>query len=612
VVENKGMNSFWQKLLNRLQQRRLLWLRLQAWWLRAQQLLLQFRTFLRRMPARWRAVLTTCLYGLVAGASAVAFQLGMNILFQAGLVQLSHQSLPVFFVGSFVVLIGTSLIVGWLLSSFCREAAGSGIPQLKLAFWKDFGLVPWRVVWVKFIAGILSIGGGSSLGREGPSVQLAGAMGSNLAGLAGEAKQSRRAPTAAGAAAGLAAAFNTPLAATTFVLEEIIGDLNSRFLGAVLLASVLGAFVVHAIIGKQPSFTLSGVESPTWVGYVLTPVVAGLASVVGVYFQRLSLGIRFRLKHHRQLPLWLIPAIGALITWVLGTLVFWQTGRLGVFALGYEDLSSALAGELGWKLAAVLLVTKFIATFSCYGFGGCGGIFSPTLFFGGMTGVVVAGLVGLEWNVSQADTLTLAVVGMSACLGAVVFAPVTGILIVFEMTHEFALVPALMLGALVSQAISRKMNHENFYDALLTQDGHRLEHVRPPRDLHSWQQLPVSAIANFTPVILREREEPTLRKMLDAHPYQQFPVVTAGKLAGVLTRREIELALVQKRAPEISPAATCLREQTVSALQMLLIESETHFVVVLDRKDGEVIGLVTLHDLLRAETEMAQKSKEET
>ncbi len=605
------MNPFWQTLSERLQQRRKLWPLLSGGWMRAQELLAQFRALVRRIPSRWRSVLTTCLYGLMAGAGAVLFQLGMNWLFQLGIVRLSQQTLPIFLVGSFGVLIGTSLAVGWLLSSYCREAAGSGIPQLKLAFWKDFGVMPWRVVWVKALAGILSIGGGSSLGREGPSVQLAGAMASNLAGLAGEAKQSRRAPTAAGAAAGLAAAFNTPLAATTFVLEEIIGDLNSRFLGGVLLASVIGAFAVHAIVGKQPAFTLAGADSPSWMGYVLTPVVAALASVVGVYFQRFSLGIRLRLKRKRRLPPWLVPAIGALITWALGSLVFWRTGHLGVFSLGYQDLSSALAGDVGWQLAAVLLVTKFIATFSCYGFGGCGGIFSPTLFFGGMTGVIVAGLVRLEWPVSHADALTLAVVGMSACLGAVVFAPVTGILIVFEMTHEFSHVPALMLGALVSQAISRKMNRENFYDALLTQDGHRLEHVRPPRDLHSWQQLPVSAIANFKPVSLPALDPNTLTKILEEHPYQQFPLVEAGKLTGVVTRREIERALAQQRTPEISPPATCLREETVAALQMVLIESETRFVVVLDRQDGEVIGLVTLHDLLRAEASLAQRSVDE-
>jgi len=560
---------------------------------------------LQRLPKQSRAVLQTCLYGLGAGAAAVFFQLGINWLYRLGLGKLSQQSTSTFLIGSLAIIVVSSLLMGWLLNSFCREAAGSGIPQLKLAFWKDFGTVPWRVAWVKFVAGIVSIGGGQSLGREGPSVQLAGAVSSNLAGLAGEAKQNRRLAAAAGAAAGLAAAFNTPLAATTFVLEEIIGDLNSRLLGGVLLASVLGALVVHGVIGAQPSFTLTGAAAPSWVGYLLTPVVAALAGLVGVYFQKASLGLRGRMKSTRRVPGWLLPLAGGLITWGLGVAVFERTQRLGVFSLGYDDLSSALAGDIGWQLAVVLLVAKFIATFTCYGFGGCGGIFSPTLFFGGMTGVALAGLVGLEWPMARADTLTLAVVGMSACLGAVVGAPVTGILIVFEMTHEFALVPVLMIGALVSQAISRKMNRENFYDALLTQDGHHIEHVRPPRDLQSWQQFPVSAIANFRPVIIHDLAPAKLQDVLKSHPYQRFPVVQEDKLAGILTRREAEAALRENRAPKVESAATCLPHQTVRKLQGLLVESPSNFVVLVDDDGGKILGIVTLHDLLRAEVEKA-------
>jgi CIC family chloride channel protein len=561
----------------------------------------------RKLPRRTRTVISTCVYGIGAGFAAVAFQLGITWLYQSGLVQLSHKSFGVFAAGSLAVIAGSAAIVGWLLQSFCREAAGSGIPQLKLAFWKDFGTTSWRVAWVKFVAGALSLGGGSSLGREGPSVHLAGAIGSNLAGFLGEPKQNRRAGAAAGAAAGLAAAFNTPLAATTFVLEEIIGDLNSRFLGAVLFASVIGALAVQGIIGKQPSFSLHGADAPSWIGYALTPLVAVLASIVGVYFQRVSLDLRARMKVARG-PRWAMPVIGALITWVLGVAVFWRTGRLGVFSLGYADLSSALAGDVGWELAAVLLLTKFIATCSCYGFGGCGGIFSPTLFFGGMVGVAVAGFVGIEWTIARADALTLAVVGMSACLGAVVWAPVTGILIVFEMTHEFSLVPALMLGALVSQTITRRMNRENFYEALLTQDGHRIEHVRPPRDLQSWQQLPVSAIANFRPVILPELRREVVEEVLKQHPYQHFPLLVDGKLAGTLSRKEAEQAFAAGRPPKIDPATTCAPTETIRELQMLLIGSATQIVVLTDGPEGRPLGLVTLHDLLRAQVQKADES----
>jgi CIC family chloride channel protein len=238
----------------------------------------------------------TCTFGLSAGLAAVAFQAAITWLYHLSYIRLSQRTPLTFLLGSLAVILSTSLVVGWLLTSFAPAASGSGIPQLKLAFWKDFGFVPWRVVWVKFVAGVLSIGGGCSLGREGPSVQLAGGLASNLAGLLGEPKQRRRMAAAAGAAAGLAAAFNTPLAAVTFVLEEIIADLNSSLLGSVLLASVIGAFVVHGLIGKQPAFALGSVETTGWRVYGLTPVVAAAAALVGVLFQKWTMGLRIRRK----------------------------------------------------------------------------------------------------------------------------------------------------------------------------------------------------------------------------------------------------------------------------------------------------------------------------
>jgi CIC family chloride channel protein len=437
-------------------------------------------------------------------------------------------------------------------------------------------------------------------------VQLAGGLASNLGGMLGQSKQKRRMAAAAGAAAGLAAAFNTPLAAVTFVLEEIIADLNSGLLGSVLLASVIGAFVVHGLIGKQPAFALSSVETTGWSVYVLTPVVAAVAALIGVIFQKWTMGLRARRKEFVRLPAWARPSIGGVITWALGCVVFLQTNHLGVFALGYDDLSAGLGLRLGWKLAAILLGTKLLATVLCYGLGGCGGIFSPTLFLGGMCGIALSGLAALVLPLSGSDQLTLAVVGMSACLGAVVRAPVTGILIVFEMTHEFSLVPALMLGALVSQALSRKLNTHSFYEEILVQDGHRLDHVVPPRDLQAWQQLPVSAIATLQPVIINDLSTQALLKLLKSQPYQRFPVAEDGAPKGILTRKEAEAAISQKRAPTLEPLVTCLAQQSIRDLQRKLIDSTSLIVVVLDQPDGRILGLVTLHDLLRAEVALAK------
>jgi CIC family chloride channel protein len=206
---------------------------------------------------------------------------------------------------------------------------------------------------------------------------------------------------------------------------------------------------------------------------------------------------------------------------------------------------------------------------------------------------------------AHADLITLAVVGMSATLGGVVGAPVTGILIVFEMTRVFALVPPLMIGALVSQSISRKMNRENFYDALLVQDGHRMQQLRPPRDLQSWQQSEIASFLTEEPVVVTDLAPAALQPILKSHPYERFPVIQEGRLAGILTRAEARAALAEKRPPKLEPVTTCRAGQTVRDLQTLLINSTTQFVVVLN-EEGAIQGVITLHDLLRAEVRSAE------
>jgi len=563
--------------------------------------------WLSKLPERPRTIFKTCAYGFVAGLVAVAFQLAMNGCYRAGVVRLSHCSHAVFFWSSLGLILGTSLISGWLLNSFCTDAAGSGIPQLKAAFWKNFGFVPFRVLWVKFIAATLQIGGGSSLGREGPSVQLAGTASSLLAGVMGEPKQKRRLAAATGAAAGLAAAFNTPLAGVTFVLEELIGDLNSRLLGSVLLGAMLGALVAHGIIGPQPSFSLDAIGEPSWHAYLLVPVVAVAGTLVGVAFQKSALGLRARQRQWTAVPAWLRPAIGGLICWALGVGVFLQTGKLGVFGLGYDDLSEALTGKLIWQTAALLLAAKFVATIACYGTGGCGGIFSPTLFFGAMTGLVIGGMAQPIFALPPEGVAMVTIVSMSATLGAVVRAPVTSILIVFEMTHQFALVPPLMLAALISQAISRSLARRNFYDALLEQDGHVVERFAPPRDLREWQTQPVSHLANPKPVVVPSLELKQIQGVLQNHPYAQFPVLIDGQVRGVLTREEADRAIREKQPPVLVEATICRPEFSLREAEMQLIESKTGLLLLQRKEGGPLVGILTLHDILRAQQAAAEE-----
>jgi CIC family chloride channel protein len=553
-----------------------------------------------------RPLLGTFLYGLVASLAAVAFQLAINWLYFFFFKKPATAGGSHFLFVSFATIVISSLIVGALLR-IAPTAAGSGIPQVKLAFWKEFGHSPRRISVIKFFAGVISIGGGQSLGREGPTVQIGSNLASSLAGLLGVSKQNRRAASAAGAAAGLAAAFNAPLASVAFVLEEVIGDLNSRSLGPVLLASVVGAFVVHAFIGAQPAFVLPKIDEPTWRAYSLMPLAAASAALVGVFFQRGAIALRGHSRRWRAIPKWLHPLTGGIVTWIIGAAVFAWSGRLGVFALGYDDLSDSLVHGIAWKLAAVLLIGKLVATVAGYGFGGCGGIFSPNLFFGAMCGGVIASLGGHFLAMKEADSVLLIVGGMSACLGAVVQAPVTAILIIFEMTHQFALVPGLMLAGLVGQAIARPLNHMNFYDEILCQDGHDMEHVVPPRDFRSWQNLPISAIANFKPVTIEDFSAGALKELLERHPYKRFPVIENGGLKGIVTREEIDGVIAGHDRFESKPALTCRPGETIRETQMRLIESRTGMIALTDHADGKILGVVTLHDLLRAQLTLADR-----
>lgn len=556
---------------------------------------------LLKLPETVRPVVQTVVISLAAGLSAVAFLFLTSFLFERTYVVFAAKSKTFFVVASFLLIVTASALVGLLLKAFGSEAAGSGIPQVKSAFWKELGALKARPVLIKFLGGVLSIGGGQSLGREGPSVYIGSGVSSNLSGLLGTPPRERRGPAIAGASAGLAAAFNTPLAAITFAIEEVIGDLNSRYLGMVVLASVIGAFVVYAILGRQPAFILPSVENVSWIHYAAAPVIAFVAATVGRLFQASTLGLRDRLMLQKRVPAWTLPVFGGILTWAVGVSMFLLTGKIGVFGLGYQDLSSALTNAFDWRIAGLLVLAKLAATVFSYGFGACGGIFAPSLFLGGMSGYFLAGLIGLWLPLTPADRIVLSAVGMSACLGTIVRAPLTSMLIVFEMTHQFALVPGLLLGTIVSQAVARIGGPLNFYDALLVQDGHELHKVRPPLDLQSWQNLPVSAIANPRPVVISDLAPENLKKAVERHPFAYFPLVRDGRLSGIVGRGDILAALPAGRAPEIRRAVTCHPDQTVREVGDKFIESPSNILVVIDRETGSVTGIVTLHDLIRAQ-----------
>jgi chloride channel protein, CIC family len=426
----------------------------------------------RQVLTAFRTILLPVVYGLFGGLAAVAFQRVVAIVFSILWEIPSQQMRPgTFAVFSLATILLTTISAGLILIFVSREAAGSGIPQVKVAYWKDFGFIPAKVVIAKFVAGVLSIGGGCSLGREGPTVHIAGALASNMAGWFGVTKKERRPAVLCGAAAGLAAAFNTPLSGIAFALEQIREDLNAGdFLAQILTASATATFVCHTLLGDNPAFIIPFIPHISGILYLLVIPTAGLAALAGIAFQNGTLAWRVEIKRTKCVPFFLKAPIGALINWILGIGVFFAIAKIGVFGLGYADLQTMLGGGINGSQALVLLIAKLVATTAVYAWGGVGGIFSPVLFFGAAIGVVSSDLCGLVLNLQPSDRTALTVAGMSACLGAVVRAPITSILIGFEMTHQFAFVPLLLIGTVASQAVSRRLCRIDFYNGVIEQD----------------------------------------------------------------------------------------------------------------------------------------------
>jgi CIC family chloride channel protein len=502
------------------------------------------------------------------------------------------------------VLIGSGLS-SWLIARFAPTAGGGGVMPVKLAFWREFGVMRKREAAVKLIASSLTLGSGVSLGPEGPSIQIGAATMSAAAGASGVAKQARRVWCAAGAAAGLAAVFNAPLAAITFILEEVIGDLNSRLIGRVGVAAVVGALVAHAILGPQPAFQAAPLGAISWRPWVLLPFVALLAAIAGAWFQKMAIKLRGRLR--AKAGGWRAsyrPVLGAMASWAAGISVFLLTGHTGVFGIGYHDITAAISGHLTLTVALLLLAGKLIATSGAVGSGSCGGIFAPSLFIGAMAGASVGDLGSLVMPLAPGEHAMLVMTGMAAGLGAVIRAPLTCVLLIFEVTNQWVIVPALLLTVFISKTVSRLINEHDMYEETLLQDGIDPNQVLPPRHFKRWREIPVSALASFRPVTVSSLDPASLRALLASSPHQRFPVVdSAGHVCAVLPRHQAELvAAAGDGEPKTEPPEWIEAKATVGAARKRMLQSAADFLCVGDATTRELRGVMTLHDLLRGES----------
>lgn len=583
-----------------------------ASWYRLQ---VRARRALNRIPLTesQKVYVLTLLAGALCGLAAVSFHLLLdlfqdNIIYRAAAVS----GWPRILLVGLIPALG-GLIAGAGLHLFAPEATGSGIPQVKASYYVDGGRIPARVIPGRMFLSSFNIGTGASLGREGPTVQLCAAISSLFGRIFALSRQGLQNLIPVGAAAGLAAAFNTPIAAVTFTLEEILADVSVRPLGSIVIAAVIAAVIERAILGEHSLFTVPPYRLNNafeLVFYGLLGVVSGLAAAA---FNKGLLSLRGRFRSQKAVPPWATPAAGGLILSVVGLLALQLTGSSSVFGVGYGQLGIELRGELPLKALLVLGVAKLIGTVISYSSGSTGGIFGPSLYIGGMFGGGVGLLASLFLRNPSTQPGAFALVGMGAVFAGIVRAPVTSIIIIFEMTNNYSMILPLMVANITSYVLAGRLSPHPIYDALLMQDGIHLPHGRH----HILREIPVSAAMTHEVVTV-----PGDLTVMDAFQHVQqlpvyhhsYPVVDPeGRLEGIITFNDLKRAIAagdsSRRLADLFNGGVVHAHPDHTLDQVILKlgrEGISQLPVVSRRDTTKLLGIITMDDITRA---LSQTSK---
>jgi len=375
-----------------------------------------------------------------------------------------------------------ALISGWLLYRYFPGARGSGIPQTKTALALEDGRIPLRTVIGKFGCSSLSLASGIALGREGPSVHVGAGIASVIGQRLGLSTAYTKRLLPVGASAAVAAAFNTPIAAVLFTLEEVVGDLHAPVLGSVVLASATAWMVLHLVLGDEPLFHVPSYQLVHPLEFVLYAVLGLVGGLVSTAFVKLLLALRDRFKRLPHSTVWFQPAVGGLLIGLMGWFV------PSVLGVGYEHVGDALNGKMALGAMALLLALKLVATATGYASGNAGGIFGPSLFLGAMLGGAV-GSIGHSWFPDYTGGVgAYALVGMGAAFAGIIRVPFTSAVMIFEITRDYTIIVPVMIANLVSYFIASRLQPTPIYDALLEQDGIHLPARRDSRDDPMWAE----------------------------------------------------------------------------------------------------------------------------
>lgn len=504
---------------------------------------------------------TALLVGILTGIGAILFRYLIN-----GVAWIGYEWIPEVTSGlgkSYVIFVPAigGLLVGLLIFFFAREAKGHGVPEVMEAVALKGGRIRPRVAVVKSLASSITIGSGGSAGREGPIVQIGSAIGSTIGQALNLSDDRISNLVACGAAAGIAATFNAPIAGVIFALEVILGRFSVRYFSSVVVAAVAASVIGRVAFGDLPAFVIPfeyGINS-LW-EFLFYPVLGILAAVVGVGFTRSLYWSEDLFDNIKFLPEWFKPAVGGAL---LGLLAFaYPLIRLTqpvtwtripqVFNVGYDVIESALANELVFGAAFILLIAKIIATNLTLGSGGSGGVFAPSLFMGAMLGAAFELVVNRLFPGVAAPQGAYALVGMAAVFAAAGHAPITAVIILFELTGDYRIILPLMLTVVVATLLSQWMLHgESIYTLKLSRRGVRLSRGR---DQDILQGVTVDEVMSrhVEPVFL----DTTLAELAEVlgrtHHHGLMVLDEDSKLWGIVTISDLEKAR-HKNLPEDTP-----------------------------------------------------------
>jgi CIC family chloride channel protein len=557
----------------------------------------------------------TVAVGVVCGFVAVAFHLAIDVGEHLLIERAMHASSPSWIVWTILTPTLGGLIGGVFLTFLVPGARGSGIPQVKQAFAMEGGRIRFRDAFGKFFLSSMQIGSGAALGREGPTVQICAGAASLLARATSLPPRNMRRLMPVGVAAGIAAAFNAPIAAVTFTIEEIVGTLDQSILSGVVVAAALAAVIERGILGVHPVIEVDqayGLEHASSLAFYA--LLGVLAAFVSIAFTDGLLKLRLWFRGFRRIPECMHPAIGGLATGVLAVISLRVFAVGGVTGGGYGTLGLALAGHLGFQTLLFLCVAKLAATVFSYSSGGAGGIFAPALFIGAMLGGAVGHADVFVLHHESLQLGAFALVGMGAVFAGIVRAPMTSVLIIFEMTGGYGLVLPLMLANMTAYVLARRMRPTPIYEALLEQDGVVIPHGAAP-PVHALDRLCVEdAMTSEVVRVLGTQSIADARSAVARRGFAVLPVVDASETAiGVVPVAQLERADLDAtqpittlmRAGAAVPADAPLLRAVVTMNEL----SVRHLLVVDAETETRLIGVLTMSDIVRAHAQAAASAK---